>query len=164
MKRLFTFCLLAVLLYGCSNRDRRFLSNISTLPSFDMWSLDSLTLIHEKDLPAGKPILMFYFRPDCPHSQFETRKLINNIDRFRGFRIYFLTAASLSTAKSYAHYFRLDQYPGIITVGKDNGHSFGRAFRLNSVPFLALYNKDKTLLKIYHGEVPIDHLLSSIHG
>jgi hypothetical protein len=164
MKKMLTCWFLAGLLYSCSTHDRGYLSSIFTLPSFDMWSLDSLTLIHAKDLAAGKPILVIYVRPDCPHSQFEARELVKNIALFQGFRIYFLTGTSLATAKSFEHFFHLDQYPGLITVGKDNGHSFARAFRLNSVPFLALYNKDKRLLKIYHGEVPADHLLSSIHG
>jgi hypothetical protein len=164
MKKMLIICFFAGLFYTCSTHDRGYLSSISTLPSFDILSLDSLSLIHSKDLPAGKLILMIYIRPDCPHSQFEARELIKNIARFQGFQIYFLTGGSLAFAKSYAHYFHLDCYPGLIKFGKDNGHSFARAFRLNGVPFLALYDKNKKLLKIYHGEVSADHLLSSIHG
>lgn len=164
MKKIF-IVICSFSLFACHlKQGGEYLSGIATIPSFDIQLLDSTTLIHAEDIPAGKPIVMVYFRPDCPHCQLETRNLIKSISQLKNSRIYFLTAAELRDARGYAHNFRLDQYPDIITIGKDHEHSFAKIFHPSSIPFLALYDSQKKLIRIYHGEVPVTNLLAAIHG
>ena len=164
MKKIFLLvCILG--LFSCHfTQDAKYLSGISTLPPFDILLMDSTTLLHAGDIPTGKPIVMIYFRPDCPHCQVETKNLVESIERLKNFRIYFLTAAELGDAKTYAHEFHLDQYPNIITVGKDHEHSFARVFQPSSIPYLAIYDDKKKLIKVYHGEVPVNNLVTAVHG
>lgn len=162
MKKLLLVPIVSCLLSCHSTQDKAYLSSISALPSFDMLLLDSTTLYHAQDIPSGKPIVMVYFRPDCPHCQLETKSLVSRIGDLQNFRIYFLTGADFDDAKSYAHYFHLDQYPNII-VGKDHEHSFTRVFQPSSIPFMVIYDSNKKLLKVYHGEVPIDNLIKVAH-
>jgi len=164
MKKILLLVCLSCLISCHSNNTGSYLSGIATLPSFDMQLTDSINLFHAKNIPDGKPIVMMYFRPDCPHCQLETQNLVKDINQLRGFQIYLLTGASISDAKAFAHKFTLDQYPDIITVGKDHEHSFAKIFQPSSIPFLALYNANKKLVKVYHGEVPISNLLAAMHG
>ena len=164
MKKLLFLTSLPFYLLSCHYAQQKdWLSTISTLPSFDIQLTDSLTLLHTQNIPAGQPIVVLYFRPDCPHCQAETQRLIRQIGLLKDSRLYFLTGASLVDAKSYAHHFLLDRYPNI-TVGKDKDHFFLKTFRLSSIPCIAIYNREKRLVKIYHGEVPIDAVIATIQG
>jgi thioredoxin-related protein len=162
-KSILLVCIFA--LFSCHIKDyRRYLSAISTLPSFDMLLTDSVSLLHSQDIPKGKSIMMIYFGPDCSHCQLETRNLISNIEKLKDYRIFFLTMATVGDAKSYAHNFHLDRYPGIITIGKDHKLTFARIFQPTSIPFVAIYNDQKELVKVYHGEVAVNSLLAALHG
>jgi hypothetical protein len=128
-----------------------------------MLLMDSITLFRSEDIPSGKPIVMIYFRTDCPYCQEETKNIINNITTFKNFQVYFLSGSSLKDIKDYAQSFHLNQYPNII-VGKDYAHSFTQVYKPNSVPYLAIYNSRKELLKIYDGNIPINVLIAAIQS
>jgi thiol-disulfide isomerase/thioredoxin len=160
MKRTFLLALTMTSLFACqSDRNKQYLAVVSILPGFEMLLLDSSTIFEAGNTPIGKPLLIFYFRPDCPHCRKETKALLNIYDQWKDCHIYMLAGASLDAIRQYVNEFHLDQYKNI-TVGKDYQHSFVNIFHPEEIPFLAIYNSHKQLLKIYHGEVQVDKLIA----
>jgi thiol-disulfide isomerase/thioredoxin len=138
-------------------------AGISTLPSFDMLLMDRSTIVHSKEIPSGKPIIVIYFRPDCPHCNEETKLFINNIQSFKDVRFYYLTSASFEDIKGFYEHYNLNQYQNI-TIGKDYEHSFFEAFNPHSVPYMAINDGKKNLVKVYHGEVGINSLIAAVRS
>ncbi|MDR3713321.1 MAG: hypothetical protein P4L51_10930 [Puia sp.] len=159
------FCVLSLsCLFSCHlDQGKEYLASISSLPAFDMLLMDSSTVFHAKQIPDGKSIVVLYFRPDCIHCQKETNMLLSHIEALRNVQIYLLTGASFEDVKKYYKSYHLDKYQNI-TVGKDYEHSFTRIFKPTSIPYMAIYDTDKKLKRIYYGEVDIDILISSVHA
>jgi thiol-disulfide isomerase/thioredoxin len=128
-----------------------------------MLLLDSTTLLSSLQISEGKPLIIFYVRPDCPHCQQETNECISNIKSLKAFEILFLTSATQKDTKEYAKKYHLDDYKNI-TVGRDFENSFIRVFRPTYVPYIAIYDTQKKLIKIYDGEVSFENIIRSFHS
>ena len=163
MKQIFIFVFICCLCSCGRNRDKANISGISTLPSFDMLLMDRATIVHSKEIPTGKPIVVIYFRPDCPHCNQETKLFIDNIEALKGVRFYYLTSASFDDIKGFYDHYNLEQYQNII-VGKDYEHSFFEVFNPRTVPYMAIYDGKKNLVKVYHGEVGISSLIAAVRS
>lgn len=161
MKKI-VFMLIVTCLFSCRSRDKMSVSEISTLPSFDMLLMDSTTKVNANQIPTGKPIVILFFRPDCPHCQEETRTFIQNKEALKNVQIYLLTGSPFEKVKGFYQSFRLDQYPNI-TVANEYDHSFSKVFKPKVVPYTAVYDKNKSLKKVFHGEVAISTILEAIH-
>ena len=155
--------LLCTGLLSCHFGQENSIANYSTLPSFDMLLTDSTTLLHARDIPVGKPLVLVYFRPDCPHCQVETKSILNDIDSLRNFQICLLANAPIEDLRIYSQYYHLNQYTNII-IGKDYQNSFAHVFKPNAVPFVAIYNEKRKLAKIYYGEISVNTLVTAIHS
>src|SRR5215472_3033792 len=112
-------------------------ARLSTLPPFGMLLMDSTTLLKEEQIPLGKPIVLLFFRPDCPHCQKETQEFIDHRASLQNVRIYLLATAPFPEIKAFYNHFQLANYANF-TVGKDFNHSFYKAFSPKAVPFLAI--------------------------
>jgi|GEM_PF-289085 len=155
---------LILLLCACHRHDdRSSRTDLSPLPVFSILSLDSSTIFNTKQIPFGQPLLLVYFRPDCPHCRQEIVDLVQHMEILQNTKIYFLAGAKLEDIKAFCSRYQLNQYTNI-TVGKDFNHSFFRQFRPSSVPYLAIYDKEKRLVKIYDEQVPADRLITILHN
>jgi thioredoxin-related protein len=156
----FITCLILALAISCKPGSGN-ISEISNLPSFKLLLMDSLTILPTDKIQNGKPILILYFRPDCPHCQAETKSFVENIETIKKFQIYFVTNASFQETKGYQQQYQLAKYPNII-VGKDYERSFFRAFKPSSIPYLVIYDGQKRLVKVYYGEISINTIANSV--
>lgn len=125
--------------------------------------LDGKTILNMEETPSGKPFLLLYFRPDCPHCKQETKDLIKNIDTLGKTRIYLIGNASEEEIKAYYDHYQLKDYTNIV-VGKDYNNSFFQAFKPTSIPYMAIYSGEKRLIKIYKGEPDINSILQAVNG
>ena len=163
MKHFLILTLLSFLAACHFGRDKDDLSGISSLPSFNIQLLDSTTLFNSRQISTGSPIVVVYFRPDCPHCQQETKDFIAHMNALKDFKIYLLTGAELNEIREFVRNFHLEHYQNV-TVGKDHNHSFKSIFKPSSIPYLAIYDKDKQLIRIYDQEVPVEMLLKTARG
>ena len=145
---------------GCSSRSNRE-ATLAVLPSFNMLLMDSATVLKAQEIPNGKPIVLLFFRPDCPHCQAETQAFIDHIDSLKNVQIYLLTIAPLTEIREFYHRYHLDRYNNF-TVGRDHEHSFYEAFRPSTIPYTAIYDGNKRLVRIYGQEAGIDNILKAI--
>jgi hypothetical protein len=159
MRKIFFF--ITICLIACHSRQGKEVA-LSTLPSFEMLLIDSAAILKAQEIPTGQPIVLLFFRPDCTHCQAETQVLLDHIDSLKNVRIYMLALEPLKEIKTFCLHYHLDQYKNFI-VGRDYEYSFFRAFRPSTVPYMAIYDRNKRLVKIYNQEPGINNILNAIH-
>ena|SRR5258706_10578354 len=161
MKKLF-FLLAPIILLtcnlGCQNSPT---ATIISLPSFNVLLLDSNSILNSKQIPSGNPIVFIYFNTDCSHCQEETKTLLQHIDSLKNVQFYFLTGMSLDELKHYNDLYHLNNYKNIV-VGKDYEFSFAKVFKPQTVPYMAIYNSEKHLVRIFKGETEMNSIFEAI--
>ncbi len=101
------------------------------------------------DLPKGKPLVLVYFLPDCGHCQDLTRELTASISRFSKASVAMLTCVPVDKVSAFVKDYNLSKYSNLY-VGTELNTLFVRNFyRIDELPFVALYDKSGRLVKIY---------------
>jgi thiol-disulfide isomerase/thioredoxin len=162
MKQILIFTVLA-LLQSCRFVHQDDLTSISILPPVKMLLMDSTTIYNTSQIPPGKPTILLYFRPTCPHCKKETNTLLNNISALKDVNIYMLASAPFVDINNYSLSYHLESVKNI-TVGKDLGKSFTNKFAPKAVPYMAIYDTNRKLVKIYYGEVEINSIITAVHA
>ena len=114
------------------------------------------------NLPLGKPIVIIYFSPDCEDCQQFTKELLNRIKEFNNASIAMITNMSIDKVKHFVNEFHLDTYSNIFTGTEGNSFFVGNYYKIGKLPFMALYNKNGDLIKIYDKEISIEDLIINL--
>lgn len=154
--------IILILLVSChlKSSDKK-LAAITTMPSFRILSIDSSACLNSQNIPSGCSTVFMYFDPDCEHCQRETKNIIDHIAQLTKVKIYMVTSSELNgELKRFYKSYNLDSLTNIF-VGKDYEYSFYRLFLPPTVPYMAIYNSKKTLVKIYTGEVNVNSIIAA---
>lgn len=154
--------LVGVLAHRAGRNFRMAQASISSIPSFKLLLLDSTTVFDTKNIVKGKPTLFVYFSPDCEHCQRQTKELIDNIGSFTDVQIYLFTPSEFSDLKRFDSTFRLYKYKNII-VAQDLEYGFYKYFKAVSFPYVAVYDRQKELTKLYKNEISIQKIIETTH-
>jgi len=144
--------LYSTLLIACAEK-----RNIKTglegklLPSFNVLLVDS-TKLNTNKLPTDKPIVLFFMSPYCPYCKAQTEEIISEINSLSNIRLYILTSLPFQPLKDYYYHYKLNKYPNIM-VAQDFDSDFVNYFKITSVPYIVIYNKNKTLKQVLVGKV-----------
>lgn len=122
------------------------------LPEFNMLLTDSTTWINTNKIPTGKPIAFFYLSPYCPYCKAQTKEIIENIGKLKDIQFYFITSFRMPAFKLYYNEYKLAKYPNIVT-GIDTARFLGDYFEVPGVPYIAIYGKNKKLIKTFMGKI-----------
>jgi hypothetical protein len=125
------------------------------IPSFDLLLSDSVTHISIPNEIYSGPIVLFYFGTDCPYCLAETKAIIKNINSLKGIQFYFIASSPISDLKIFRSELGLDRYSNM-KLARDYELKFGYYFNLQSVPFIAIYGRDRKLRAAFEGTVSID--------
>ena len=107
------------------------------------------------DLPKKKPVMLMIFSPMCEHCQHETEELIKNMEQFSKSSIVMATMMPYDSMMSFREKYKLAAYDNII-VGQDTQFFLPTFFMINSLPFLAFYDKKGKLISVFEGSMPIE--------
>jgi len=132
------------------------------MPPFDLLLPDSTTILNSNQIPIGKPIMLFYFSPDCEHCQQETEILLKNISSLKDVRMYFITDDPFDRMKVFNEYYRLVNYSNII-IGRDYNFGIYRYFKMPITPFIVLYNTNKESRVLLKGPFPASRIIEEVH-
>jgi thiol-disulfide isomerase/thioredoxin len=149
-----TLAIYFILIIGCYSRRPAEKTGLEgkSLPSFNLLLSDSLTYFNTSNIPKGKPIALFYFGPNCPYSRAQMEEIIEDMSILKNIRFYIFTIYPYQDMKNFYDYYNLGKYPNI-TVSLDYTNFFGNYFETQAVPYLAIYGKDKRLIKAFIGKV-----------
>jgi len=154
------FLLLLASLTSCHHAtENKALAGIKKLPRFKILSIDSATCLSSENIPAGKASVFFYFDPECEHCQKETDSIIKNKEKLKNVQFYFLSNSTAREVSNFYNYYGLASLKNVF-VGMDYEYSFFNVFLPPSIPYMAIYNSDKRLSKVYYGAADIASLIA----
>lgn len=129
----------------------------SPLPTLRIVTHDT-TEYTNKDFESKSNLLVMLFNPTCDHCIDETHLIEKNIDMFDKTKILLVAAPSMM---SYLQYFqnvtRYRKYPKIV-LGVDSAGYIDKTFNYTTLPQINIYDKNRKLIKVFNGEVPIEDL------
>ncbi len=111
--------------------------------------LDS-TYLNTKNIKTGKPSVFFIFSAYCPHCKSQLLSMLDNMDKLNETQIYMIAQEPLSAIREYYKNANLVKFPNI-KMGIDTSGFLGEYMHVKGIPYLALFDKEKKLLKAYLG-------------
>jgi thiol-disulfide isomerase/thioredoxin len=147
--------LMMIILFGCYGKKPEHTGKEGKLiPSFKILLPDSVTWVSTNNIKPGNPTVVFLFGPHCPYSKAQMKKIIDNAGKLKDIQFYVVTPYPFKQMQEFYKTYSLNNYPNI-TVGFDPSNFFGNYMKVNAVPYMAIYNKDKILTKAFIGKTEI---------
>lgn len=126
----------------------------SKLPDFKFYGLNSKTF-SGSDIPRGKNVCVIFFDPDCDYCESEIALITKNINLFNSTQILLVSISSPAKVKGFYDRLHLANYSNV-NIMCDKDFSFQNLFGKSIIPSTYIYDKDRVLLKEYHGLVKIE--------
>lgn len=152
---------LLLLMASCFGRKDEVKTNTSAqndLPTLTALKLDGSRLL-TKQL-QGKTVLVL-FQPDCDHCQREAKQIRENLDAFKAYSLYFISADALSRIAAFAADYGLTGYDNVHFATTEAQYILNN-FGPIDAPSLYIYNDSGKLVKKFNGETDIKLILSSL--
>lgn len=115
-------------------------------------------MLTTKDLDGKSNLIVMTFNPTCDHCQEQVYIFEKNIHLFDKTKILLMANNEMY---SYLDFFnnvtRYSKYPSI-NVGVDSADYIKKTYTYTSLPQINVYDKKRKLIKVFHGETPIETL------
>jgi thiol-disulfide isomerase/thioredoxin len=138
-------------------------SQSNKVPPFKMVNTDGKVFLAE-NLPLGKPIVIIYFSPDCEDCQQLIKELLNRMNELNGASIAMITYLPKDKVKQFVSENKLDKYSNIFIGTEEGSYFVSKYYKIEKLPFMALYNKNGDLIKVYNKEISIEDLSIRLKG
>ncbi|NSL90765.1 thioredoxin family protein [Chitinophaga sp. Mgbs1] len=158
--------ILITILISCKPKEQSYIPTGKEgkgMEKFTVLEYDSTKRIQLDQLKGSKPIVVFYFSPTCPYCRAQTEEFLNNTERLSDVQLCFMTFTPLSEFRPYYDEFKFKDHPDVI-AGVDDQQKFFNYFEITSVPFIAIYDKNKLLQRVINGPIKIKRLMELIQG
>ena len=162
VKKLFLFFLITISVIHVSAQQGKSIApavRFPTIPPFTLLKADNTTLTRE-DLPKYKKTLFMYFSPTCDHCLLQTDSLLANMSKFKDIQILMATYEPLEAMKNFYDEKHIATYKNI-QIGRDTKFFFPPFFKMNNLPFLAVYDDKGKLVTVFEGITKIPFLLEA---
>jgi thioredoxin-related protein len=130
-----------------------------TVPPISLLQVDSSLLT--KDKLKRDPVIIMYFSPSCDHCQHQIGDMLKRIDEFKNTQLVLATYQPFEEMVEFCKTYELAKYSNI-KVGRDTKFVLPPFYHIQSLPYLALYNKKGNLVTTWQGNVPVDTLLKAL--
>jgi hypothetical protein len=135
------------------------------LPAFNIRLMDSATVFNTYNIPAGRPIIIVSFSPDCKHCKLLTKKLMAGMDSLNDADFYFVTPLhNMAAIRNYYSENHFENYKNIKAVGRDDEFFFHDFYRTKMIPSLVVYDERKKLIKLFDGKATVQELYNCLHS
>lgn len=132
-----------------------------TIPAFKMLMAEDSVMSNASAIPKGKDIILIFFSPDCGHCQMLTDSVVAHMNELKHTRIYMCGVTDLWKIKEFGVNRKLGRF-GNITMAKDVDFFFLGYYGATSFPFIAVYDKNKNLIKGFDGDMQIGDLVKAV--
>jgi len=150
MKKIPAFILIACLVICCKHPTIKTGLEGQPLPVFNLLLTDGTSKFSTSTIPMGQPTALFYFSPRCPYCRAEMKEIVQNMNELKDIRFCMITNFPLPEVKRFYDEYKLGNYANI-TVGHDSLFAFSDYFKVQGVPYTAIYGRDKKLKGVYIG-------------
>lgn len=109
-----------------------------------------------------KPLMIMYFKPDCPHCEYELGVMNKKFNELFSIDIYCIT-----TDKDFIRNHGFEKWNNLVNMknfvfGSVNENEYKEKFGINVTPVFYFFSKDGKLFDKIIGETKFDRLLESI--
>ncbi|WP_207510212.1 TlpA family protein disulfide reductase [Longitalea luteola] len=132
-----------------------------TVPPFTILQADSTTLSKDK-LARHQPTIIMYFSPDCDHCKHQWADMQKRMKDLSKFQIIMVTYQPFEEMVAFYKEQNIASYPNI-KMGRDTKFFLPTFYKIQNLPFQALYDKNGTLVTTFQGNVKIDKLLAAFN-
>ena len=112
---------------------------------------------------SGKGNLLFMlFSPTCDHCEATTRQFVANMSLFHESKLVLITNPKFGEyLPDFMRKLHTDHFPQMY-VGIDDSDFLKETFLYQTLPQINVYNRQRKLIKIFTGEMPIDSVKAYI--
>ena len=119
-------------------------------------------VIKAEDLPKNKPILLIYFSPECDHCETVMKEFFKQPAKFASASVAMVTFLPMPKLLDFEKKFPTKKYANVYS-GSEGGTFFIKDYyKLDEIPFVALYDKNRNLVKSYLRNVPLDEISAKL--
>ena len=129
-----------------------------TIPALELLRPDS-TKFTKDDLKKQNTLIM-YFSPDCDHCIHQTEDMIKRMDDLKKLQILMITHQPMNLLVDFIKKYKLTNYANI-KVAQDNKMVLPGFYRMKTLPYFALYDKDGNLITTFESNQKVDTLLKA---
>jgi thioredoxin-related protein len=133
------------------------------VPPFKLLEVDSLHFVTKDDIRKNHKVLIMFFSPECEHCKHQMRDILADINKFKDIEIVMATFQPFDEMKSFYNYYRIADHPNI-QMGRDEKYMLPPFYRMQSMPFLALYDKKGQFITRFEGNQKVDTILLAYQG
>jgi peroxiredoxin len=123
----------------------------------------TLTLASGETLPAkelqGKNIFVL-FQPECDHCQDEAREIEKHLDRFKAYKLFFISSSPMPQVTKFAKDYKLNDRPNVkfaVTSTESVLNFYGPI----PTPSVYIYREGK-LINYFNGQTNIENILAAL--
>ncbi|MCD6062999.1 MAG: redoxin protein [Flavipsychrobacter sp.] len=128
------------------------------MPAIRMITADKKVLT-DKDLANDASLFVIMFNPTCGHCQDETRLIGEHISQFKKTKVILLASPNMETMLSFFEATtNVSKYYPTMQVGLDSADFIIKTFGYEALPQINIYDKDRKLVKVFNGDVPMKDL------
>jgi thiol-disulfide isomerase/thioredoxin len=132
------------------------------LPAFNLFLSDGVTKISTGAIPAGSPIVLVLFSPECPYCVAEIDSIVGQMRTLTDVHFFFVTPCPMREIQAFSRQYYLDSYPNVV-VGMDPNNFLLRFSRTKVIPYTAIYDGDKRLKEAVFGQTNFLKINAIIH-
>ena len=154
-------CVAGSLLAMAQGADTPAFKKNPVVPSLYLVQADSSTFTKEN--LKQQPTLIMYFSPTCDHCQHQWEDMVKHKEALKDIQIIMATYQPFEEMEDFYKKEKIASYPNI-KMGRDEKFGLPGFFRMRSLPFQALYDKEGKLITTFEGNVKIEKLLGAFNG
>jgi len=128
------------------------------IPLFRLLKADSVHFITRDDIKKNRKVLLIFFSPECEHCKHQIRDILADFNKFKDIEIVMATFQPFDEMKTFYNYFRIGDHDNIL-LGRDEKYFFPPYYKMQSLPFLALYDKKGNFITHFEGNQKADTIL-----
>jgi thioredoxin-related protein len=130
------------------------------IPPFNLLETDSVSYLTKDVIKKNHRVLLIFFSPECEHCKHQMRDLLEDFNKFKDIEIVMATFQPFNEMKTFYTYFRIGDHTNIY-MGRDLHYMLPPYFRMQSLPFLALYDKKGQFITHFEGNQKVDTILNA---
>ena len=133
-----------------------------TVPPFNLLKVDSTTFLTKDDLKKHHLTMIMFFSPECDHCKHQTKDILESINRFKDVEIVMATYQPFDQMREFYKNFHIADHPNI-KMGRDEKFVLPPFYKIQNLPFLALYDKKGNLITTFEGNQKVDTILNAFN-
>lgn len=154
--------ILFINIYGCTPNGSQPIASATSIPSFTLLNLDSAKITH-KDLIRGKRVMIIFFSPNCNHCNVLMHDMLAHINKLKNVEIIMATYDSFEGMIAFEKEHNLRKYANI-KLGRDSKYFFIQFYKIDKIPFIALYDENGSEIAEFRGDVSVSTIIRTFEG